>query len=55
VFLPAQVFDPVLGEMSYSLVFPGMPGPRTIDMQVGALNLVTSQIFLGNNAAVYWR
>lgn len=55
VFLPTQAFDRVLGEMSYTLVFPGMPGPRQIDMQVGCLNLGTNQIFLGNNAAIYWR
>jgi len=55
VFLPTQVFDPVLGEMSYTLVFPSMPGPRSIDMQVGMFDLVSGSIYLGNNAGVYWR
>jgi len=52
VFLPAQVFDQNLGEISYSFVTGFLPR-GTIDMQVGALNVSTNQIFLGNNAVIY--
>lgn len=52
VFLPAQVFDTNLGEMSYTFVTGFLPRGR-IDMQIGALNLATNQIYLGNNAGIY--
>jgi hypothetical protein len=55
VLLFSGTFDPFWGEMGLPLVFPGQPGPRAISMQVVMLNIVTSQIFLGNNAAIYWR
>lgn len=49
--LPAQIFDPTLGEMSYSFVAGPLPCGGRIDMQVGCANLVTGELFLGNNAA----
>ncbi len=52
VFLPTTIFDPVLGEISYTLVTGFLPRGR-IDMQVGCLNVTRSRIYLGNNAYIH--
>jgi hypothetical protein len=51
VFLPIQVFDAVLGEISYTFVTGTLPRGR-IDMQVGAVNFGNGRIYLGNNAQI---